>query len=590
MRQNRRHIALISTLLLALLWTSCLREEISDYNPLPDRLEADTYVSTRFALGLSTGETVKINTVRVIIFTAAGEFITHRVRQLDRLFSYDDDIAEFLSIPTKSGQSEVFVIVNENVSHFGGTSLTAALDATKTVSGLQTLLSNPIEFNTLREANGQEPFIMYVRETFNVVGGYRFDDPFVLDFTTELVRPMARVTITGITSEMMSGQIDDRCDEMKKEISRFFVLDMGLENVPNRFSWGNPSWMPNANTDFHNRISFNRQDATFSQDNISYFSRDWNGKVSIMVAGNARVRQEVRLIDGRVWFIGGPAGQNASISIHRDCLDKMIAGTHPSGANLNNNNNLIFNNPPEDAIPRLPDNALNNGNIPRLFQSLIELVSTNLNPDDFELPDFVFVTADEHLDFEVEGGNWTVVAENLSFYIPENLNSSKATSLYITATRASLPTIVKGFNIFEGKPVTWEPWQSSQAVGATQISTVAQIQVFQGAELDRIPITINGNIVRTPIVRYYWDIGAIVWRYGTITESVTFTNQNDQDIDFKVTLEDRNAAETFVIPIADDLITLRNHDYRFSVHVEKCPWKSRTRSSGVMPLVLQRVK
>ena len=599
-----RHTVLIQKLLLALLWTSCLRDEISDYSGFPTKSEADTYISTRLVLGLSVGETIRVTTIRVVIFTAAGEYITHRVHRFPNggsVFTYDNGIiidgSDFLSIPTVSGQSEVFVIVNEDVSP----ALSIALDGTKTASSpmqyLQTMLSKPIEYERLLDE--EPPFIMFVRGSFNVAEGYRFDDPFVLNFTNipssgsecrlhppvQLVRSMAKVTITGITSEMMCGEIDDRCNDIMKEVSRIFVLDMGLKNVPTQF-WISPNW---TDVPSFRNFSFGA-DAVFAEDNIPYFSRSWEGDMSITILADGRVRQTQRLRDGRLWWDGRTAGVGA-FSFDRAIMDRAVnAANNMNGfrdaarATIAQRNNPTF-------VPIFPD--YNEGNFFVLYSSGL---NRPINPDDFLPPTFEFLNAGDKVLVNVTGDNWELNTENLSFYIPEHLlaNTGNATSLYITATRASLPTVIKGYEICFDADVTWDTnWQHSQSSGGQVIAggggiTREMLERAWGWEFDEIQ---DARGVTHIVVRHYFDLGLLRWRDGTFTRRIDITRDDDPDIDFKVTPKDQAEAVTFVIPIADDFRTHRNHEYRFSIHATHPWWGSGTRSAnGVVPFRLQRVE
>ena len=610
-----RTIFLISTLLFAFLLASCSHDEIyNSGNNTPDIPEADTHVSFKTAIGLSNGETLLVNTIRVIMFTANGSYITHGLHRFPnggRLFtgSNNNEIVidssgsdiDFV-IPTVSGMSEVFVILNEEVLRSNGTSLTSALSSIKDLQSprdaLLALLAEPLPYDELIR---EEPsFVMFTtRNDFDVPPNRQYDNPYLLDFTgMPLVRPMARVTITGVSSELIDNLSPPRSDAQWIEASRIFILEMGLKNVPNRYSWTNPSWIPNVNTDFHPTLYFNRQDEIFHQDNpadnIRYYSRSWNGNMTITVTENGRVRQTQRLRDGRIWLTESSAG-STSYSANRSDLDVNL--TNKWSANTGGRSPLQ---------PHTWDNnvvQLNSGNFALFFAEFQrQFNDLGFNDDNFFPPTFEFLDTDQKYVTNVDPGDWWLNAPEMSFYIPENRLASNATTLYIRAARASFPTIIKGFEIDLDNDVHWDTgWTYSETSGGSGFiaTTQAQRDALWGYE----PCTfVDSQGITHYIIRHFWDFGLVRWRDGYfIDNNFVLTPQNFPDIEFKVTPTDE--VRTFIIPIADDNITLRNHEYRFSVHATH-PWWNESdfinstvpgsgvlrSTSDVVPFMLQRVE
>ena len=623
-----KHIAFIPTLLLALLLASCTHKDILHRETPPLINGANTHVSTRIAIALSNSETLTVNTIRVIIFTEDGDYITHGLYHVDSDHHIIARVGNYIiidrttlgsnydrfSIPTVSGISHVYVILNEES---GG--LTNALNGVTTMPALRGLLSLPIAYTELIAASGEEPaFTMYIRGTFEVEEARPFDNPQVLDFSAldpdyndgsnvvRLIRPMSRVTIERVTSHLMQTQIDanvTRSPEEMEEVSRIFILDMGLRNVPNQF------WLaPNTTVPSWREFSFNNQNPelhalfhhTPPNPPTPYFLRDWgDGKVTIEITGTVRVRQVARFTEGegRIWFTGNG---NREISDYKYDLDRNMRGegTWRNGEQIRGgfNNGAILVRMTSNPIPRIETGNLSNGPMIAAFNAIAAAASDNWNPETFELPDHEFVEGVQHATPKVVPGDWTLQARNLSFYIPENLTSS-ATELYIKATRASIPERVTGFEIFDGIPVDWGPWIFTQTAGqALQITDKAQLAPnanpnFAGAMLCVHIPDLSDPTVTQVITRYYWDVRGLVYRYGTIT--ATPENPITLSADFQVMLDDAANAQTFTISIAnDDGMTFRNREYRFSVHAtHPLPDNGGTRSANnKVPFELQRVE
>lgn len=621
-----RHLFLIATLFLALLWAGCLPSDMTDCHQLPIVRDADTHVSLKAAIGLSSGQHLTVNTIRVILFEIDNNnnYITHRLLRLsgdNRFFTYNGGIvidtweyntSAFLSIPTVSGNTEAFVILNEEA-----VGLTDALNATKgradAVDYLQTLLNSPLPYTTLwtPDDDGREPaFPMFLRGSFMVDGGHPQNNPFILNFTgrgfpsgysgcspfTEtkyLVRPMARVTIESITSALRDfpPYNDTRTDAQWKEASRIFILGMGLTNMPNQFVMSDIGWSPAVN----NMTTFSfPTDALFQQTtpepDIPYFERDWKGTITIEVDAFGTVRETERLRNSRVWWNGLGQGVN-SYTFQREALDDYVRTNNIGGGNA------IFQT--NRWIP-------NSGNFIAFYQNALRQ-PTNPNdflPSTFEFdPQFINRT-------DITTNNWRLLQEDMTFYIPENLLTSHATALYIRAARASVPTTIEGFDIVidRGK-ITWntpggdaDGWVYSVIGTGQSTATLTEAQILATWGYEPC-FAIDRSGARIPINRHFWDLGIYRWRTGTLSQPIEFCSSVYPTIDFQVTPADRDEADTFIIPISvacPDNHVLRNTRYRFSVHATK-PWwdesdfitppgSGGTRRAGVAaPFVLLRV-
>ena len=615
----------LSTFLLAIFLTGCLQDDIRiDQNE--NEMIGNTYVSIR--IGVPEGEHITVTSIRVVIFSNepgfVGDYITHSLFRFNggEVFTFEngkaiidgssDDLR--ISVPTIAGKSMVYVILNEDVSHFGGESLTQALNNAKLVNSpkayFQGLLEAYLPYNNLVAAddNGEPAFIMLAYGEFYVEEGYSMENPFLLNFTGTpsaiavnedvldeefpLVRSMARVTIEGITSALTASQRLDgvvRSDDMMEQVSRIFILDMGLKNVPTQY-WIHPNWggTPTSFSDF----SFGRADAMFLQDdptnNIAYFSRSWDGDMTITVTSGGQVRQTQRLRDGRIWWAGQNAG-SGQYDFDREVLDRALRD------NPNRIQSQAFIPANQIGNPNFipPPPMFNEGNF---FAYYAEALNRPITPNDFLPPTFEFLGGTEDLRFDITGSDWWLMADNMSFYIPENLNTGNVTSLYIKAARASYPTMVKGYEINFDTDVTWAlggAWNYSQSSGGQNLNagsiTSEMILARRGWEFDVITV---GSISHH-VVRHYIDLGIMRWRDGTFTGEVTFTREDDPDIEFKITLDDKNHAQTFTIPIAtgNNGKVFRNHEYRFSVHATHPWWNNGgTRSTNnTVPFMLQRV-
>lgn len=622
-----KNLVLTLKLLLALLFVaSCHSDDVSDCRRIVE-MESDTHVSVRAIIGLAAGETLTVTSMRVIIFcNKTGNYITHGVFRFpaDTEFTAGSSQEVIIngkelefSIPTIAGESYVFVIFNEgDVETVSGDLLSDRLrrigNMPSPLTSMHELLATPLRFNELIESGDREPpFIMVTQGVFVVKERYTADEPFLLNFTgtpssginpadeavinQPLERSMAKVTITGVTSRLPGGQ--NRTPEqleLLRETSRIFILDMGLVNVP-QFYWAVPR---DSEVLFHAPLSFNRQDDRFQQGNpendIPHFSRTWDGDMTITVTSGGRVRQTQRLRDGRIWWHANNMGQN-SYSFDRSALDRQFFT--PSGID-----DLALQSHWGAGGVEMP--SINSGNFLNFYR--IHL-SRPVVEDDFLPPTFEFLDTESHqLVSNVNGGEWTLNTTDISFYIPENLfgtNATTATSLFVKAAVASPPTTIKGYEIeFDNNMVNWGSWQYAQSTGGSNINAVTSQMVIAawGYEEDVI-IDSQGRTV--PIIRHFWDLGILRWRDGTFRSDITLSPENYPDIEFKITLDNKRDARMFIIPIAPtaanptDFVTRRNHEYRFSVHATE-PWwsdgflpesRALRSTNGASPFMLQRM-
>ena len=324
-----RHILLTPILFFGLLLISCNPNDFDDCRNIHNLPKADTYVSTRMAIALGDDtETLRVNSMRVIIFRACaeyyGEFVTHRLyrpqnhnirrnAEADSLIIYTGSFSDYAVVPTVSGLSYVFVILNENV---GGLDLTGV----HTVEDLQLQLRQPIPFTAPIASYGEEPpfeepaFIMYASAIFEVPYGRCVTDPYLLDFTdldpslnddkeyVQLIRPLIRVTITDITNAWTGGATPP--DPILEQTSLIYILEIGFNNVPTTY-FLNSELNPSGATPwaFHpNPLQIDRRTIQPDRDEV-FFVRSEPTSLTLHLDG--RIREIARAGTGGQVFLDG---------------------------------------------------------------------------------------------------------------------------------------------------------------------------------------------------------------------------------------------------------------------------------------------
>lgn len=505
-------------------------------------------------------ESITLNSLRILVFNkASGQIVTNKkfdITSVDATEvdgSWVADFSEFVA-PTNPGLSDVYAVLNEDVSEVSGQSLKTFLDEVTTLTGMQTLVNTPLTYIPLRvvyDTTGkpiEPPFVMVAYDEFDIPANRPITDPFEADLRGlggdskgfAVDRTMAKVTISRVTSEPYIGYIGTT-DSV--ETSYIFILEMGLVNVAQTYSWSPPDYSDPMKyyQGVYQSFPFNilPQDA-------KYYSRIWDGG-DIEASATADVTWiQTGQTDKRIYKVQKNNGVNSYSTTFNPNV--TFTGTSPTG---------------------------NQGNFPTFMQAYFaDGAGTGFNLGDLEFTNTKVTPT-------VTGAYWTLEEENISYYIPENILQTKtsptnSTNLHVKAAIASIE--IDATNVdFDQDSVKWVMsgnqivWTYPSSTEYTNLVTDA----FHFYSKNRYDA--EGGVIKPEYIDvldpgssyiHFWD-GSVFWRKATGTVSTTLVNPDFSKID------NSNYKQDFYLPIRNnvsvgdpaDYNIYRNNEYKFSVHV-----------------------
>src|SRR5690554_462243 len=507
-------------------------------------------------------ESITLTSLRILVFNkASGQLVTNKkfeIASVNATKQSDDswiaDFSDFVT-PTNSGLSVVYAVLNEDVSQVSGQSLTTALDGITTLTGMETLVNTPlsylplrVEYDTINNKPIEPPFVMVAYDEFTIPSGKPIEDPFIADLRGlggdskgfAMDRTMAKVTISKVTSEPYIGYIGTT-DSV--ETSYIFILEMGLVNVAQTYSWSPPDY--SDPTKYYQGVYQSFPFNILPQD-AKYYSRIWDGG-DIEASATADV----------TWIQTGQTDKR---------IYKVLDNNGVNSYSTTFNPNVTFT----DTLP-----TGNQGNFPKFLQTYFaDGAGTGFN-----VGDIVFTNT--KVTPTVTGAYWTLEEENISYYIPENILQTKtsptnSTKLHVKAAIASIEidSTNVSFNqndvnwVMSGNQILWT--YPSSAEYSNLVTDAFHFYSKNRYDADGGVIKPEYIDVLDPGSRYihFWD-GSVFWRKATGTVSTTLVNPDFSKID------NSNYKQDFYLPIRNnvsvgdpaDYNIYRNNEYKFSVHV-----------------------
>ena len=544
--------------------------------------------------------------------------------------------------PAVPGKSTVWVIVNEtdwtiSVEGKGVISLSNALADVKTVGEMKALaLNSAVRYegtiHGVLHSNSERP-AWPMANYKQIALPVEFDskptsllNPYIVDFSgsaDRLSRPMAKVTLQGMTNDHTSDVPGFDEGEFRKETAFIYITEIGVRNMARWFKWGPVEKLEpgveklkyNSSNFFEiNTGSFPFDEETFFDNSVKfpggYFRRSWVGEggfFDLQLTGDetgGTIFEHITPTMTRVYYTGGSTpfstdvyALDANISFwsgtNRWSIDQMPNKKWFATVTTDNSSWYETKSLAPPVLPD-PDPLPGEGSLAQfkaLVTQMIEGKDKN-NPlkNAYRREDGSVSPPD------VKGGVWRLTDAPVSLFVPEYIIdtdiNTPPTELFITAARARMP---QPGDLVVGELTENETIFDDVLFGDIMIRTKhrgeIKLEELTEADLQEMWGYITGSIQlphmlgRHSIIRHYWDVDVYRVRSKALEIGEKVTVGNIQFTGANLDPE----RYTATIPISDgkgrdgtatnDYNIYRNLHYQFEL-VVTASLPSETRSSG----------